>query len=193
MKKVAIDYYENMSRTKDLPPPPVDTDIIYSSFAKTNAAFVLKESDFSEKGDTYYKGGDGTVPSWSSLLTGLKWIYDKKKKNLKQKFKLIEFCSRLSESGKYKFDPNAEQDFIAIGCSCLNKKNKYKDALEPCKHAAMINDENLIEYIFSVVDDPKVENKVTKAKKTAVKKYDSKKDYESICNSELKNIFETAK
>lgn len=26
------------------------------------------------------KGGDGTVPTWSSLLIALKWIYEKKKK-----------------------------------------------------------------------------------------------------------------
>ena len=29
-------------------------------------------------------GGDDTVPNWSSLLTGFKWLYDKKQNNLKQ-------------------------------------------------------------------------------------------------------------
>ena len=55
----------------------------------------------------------------------------------------------------------------------------------------MINDNYLIEYIISVVDDPKDSNNITESKKQAVKNYDSSKNYESICNSELKKIFET--
>ena len=36
------------------------------------------ENDLKKEGEVYNKGGDGTVPNWSSLLVGLKWIYDKK-------------------------------------------------------------------------------------------------------------------
>ena len=191
--KKSIDYHSQISLIKDLPAPPVDTDLVYASYAHTSAAFILYEKDFTEEGIVFNKGGDETVPTWSSLLTGLKWLYDKKTQNLKPKYKLVEYCSRLGASGKYKFDPNKEQDFIALGCSCLNSKNQYKSSISGCTHAALINDEIFIDYLLSVVDDPKITNDVTDAKKQAVKIYDSKKDYESLCNADLKYILETAK
>ena len=191
--KKSIDYHGQISLIKDLPAPPVDTDLVYASFAHTPAAFILYEKNFSEEGVTFNKGGDETVPTWSSLLTGFKWLYDKKVGNLKQKYKLVEYCSRLGASGKYKFDPKKEQDFIALGCSCLNNKNQYKKSFSDCTHAALINDEIFIDYLLSVIDDPKVANEVTDAKKQAVKIYGSNKDYESLCNADLKKILETAK
>ena len=191
--KILIDYHNKISLIKDLPPPPVDTDLVYASFAETPAAFVLNKNDFTLKGDEFSKGGDNTVPTWSSLLTGLKWLYDKKVKNLKQKYKLVEYCSRLGKEGKYKLNPNIEQNFIALGCSCINNKNEYIKSFGDCTHATMINDDFLIDYIISVVDDPKASNDVTESKRQAVKIFDSSKNYESICNSELKRILETAK
>ena len=53
--------------------------------------------------------------------------------------------------------------------------------------------QKVIDYLISVVDDPKVENIVTDAKKLAAKNYDTNKDYESLCNADLKNLLETAK
>ena len=191
--KKSIEYHNSTSLIKDLPPPPVDTDLVYASFAHTPAAFVFYENDFTQVGDEYSKGGDKTVPTWSSLLTGLKWIYDKKVGNLKPKYKLVEYCSRLSESGKYKFDESKEQDFIALGCSCLNGNNKYDSSYSECTHAALINDEIFIDYLISIVDDPKVENTATTEKKDAVNRYNSKTDFEADCNANLKNILETAK
>ena len=191
--KKGIEYHNEISLIKDLPPPPVDTDLVYSSFAHTPAAFILYEKDFTQPGDEFSKGGDGNVPTWSSLLTGLKWIYDKRVGNLKPKYKLVEYCSRLAESGKYKFDANKEQDFIALSCECLNNNNQYKNSYGDCTHAAMINDKIFIDYLISVVDDPKNANTVTSAKKEAVNNYDSKISYESDCNEDLKNILETAK
>ena len=191
--KKSIEYHTSISLIKDLPTPPVDTDLVFASFVKTPAAFILYNNDFSQPGEEYDKGGDETVPTWSSLLTGFKWLYDKKNNNLKQKYKLVEYCSRLAESSKYKFDANKNQDFIALGCSCLNKNNQYKDSYDDCTHAALINDDIFIDYLISVVDDPKVQNEVTDAKKLAAKNYDANKDYESVCNSELKYLLETAK
>ena len=67
------------------------------------------------------QGGDGTVPTWSSLFIGLKGIYDKQKEKLPQEIKLIEFCSRLSSSNsKYSFNDKINQKFIALKCECLN-------------------------------------------------------------------------
>lgn len=181
------------SLTKDLPVPPVDTDLVYTSFVKTPAALVLDDNDFTKNGNTLYKGGDNTVPTWSSLLTGLKWIYEKKKDNLSQNIRLIEYCSRLSNSKQYKYDAKKNQQFGAIGCGCLNSKGLYKNSISSCTHAAMINDDELIDYVISIVDDPKEAPSATESKKLAAKKYSSSINYESVCNNELKKILDTAK
>jgi len=192
--KMSIEYHNKISLIKDLPPPPVDTDLVYTSFAKTIAALAVYEKDFTTEAYNYTKGGDGTVPTWSSLLTGLKWIYEKKKRNLSQKYKLVEYCSRLSKSGKYKFNPNAEQDFIALGCSCLKSSNVYKDSIDDCQHAEMINDIKLIEYIISVVDDPKVNNNLNDQNKiNALKNYKLNYDYLKQCNDALYYYLDKAK
>ena len=194
--KNLISHQEKINIIKDLPVPPVDTDLVYATFAKTASAFIYNASNFLQEGETYEKSGDGTVPSWSSLLTGMKWIFEKKNKGLKQKIKLVEYCSRLSNSGKYKFDAEKDQDFIALGCSCLNSNNVYKGLYSGCTHANMINDNSkgsLIEYVISVVDDPKELIAANDAKKKAVKKYDSNINYENECNEDLFKILDTAK
>ena len=71
---------------------PVDTDVVYSSYAQTINMVVVDNEDFSAAGSLLYRGGDNTVPAWSSLLTGLKWIYDMKKDtSYKNKVRLIEY------------------------------------------------------------------------------------------------------
>ena len=191
--KNSIFYQKEKSLINDLPVPPIDTDLVYSSFAPTHAALVLDDNDFTKDGDILYRGGDNTVPSWSSLLTGLKWIYEKKENNLPQNIRLIEFCSRLSKSGTYKYDPKKKQKFAAIGCGCLNSRGVYKNSISSCTHATMMADDDLIDYIFTIVDDPKESVTITENKKKAVKVYSSSINYESICNKKLRHILETAK
>ena len=184
---------DETSIIKDLPLPPVDTDIVYASYAPTINMVVVNNDDFSVGGKVLRRGGDNTVPAWSPLLTGLKWIYDMKKDSTyKNKVRLIEYCSRIASSGKYKYDPNKEQTFAALGCSCI-KNNVYESKIDACSHAQMINDNVLIDYIFSIVDDPKETATVTSTKKAAVNSYNSGINYETVCNKDLKNIFETAK
>ena len=191
--KALIDKQKRNDVIGELPVPPVDTDLLYASFAPTHATLVMPDSDFTKNGQIYQKGGDGTVPSWSSLLTGLKWIYDKKKKNLSQNIRLIEYCSRLAKSGQYKYDPSKNQKFAAIGCECLDGKNQYKDKYNGCTHAPLLTDSNVIDYITSIVDDPKEKASVTETKKQAVKTYKSNYDYTKVCDKELYNILDTAK
>ena len=82
-----IEKQKNISLINDLPIPPVDTDIVYTSVISTDTGAFL-ENDVLKEGKSIYSGGDGTVSSWSSLLIGLKWIYDKKRNNLPQKITL---------------------------------------------------------------------------------------------------------
>jgi len=183
--KQSIAFQNENNLIKDLPYPPVDTDLIYTSFAPTIAVGVFDDDDFTKKATILKKGGDGTVPSWSSLLTGLKWIYEKKKNGYQQNIRLIEFCSRLAKSGKYKYDPTQNQMFAAIGCSCINNDNQYNEKYGDCTHAGMLSDTELISYITSILDDPKETAKGTTEKKGAINRYKSSIDYEKTCNNIL--------
>ena len=190
----SIEYQKKISLLNELPIPPVDTELVYTSFTPTIAGLVLDDNDFTKEATIFKKGGDGTVPTWSSLLTGLKWIYEKKKKNLPQKIKLIEYCSRIAKSGQYKYDPNKNQNFAALSCRCIkSKENIYKKSISKCSHGDMLQDDNLIEYLVSVVFDAKELNLITDSKKKAVKDYDSKFDYTKECNDDIYKILNTVK
>ena len=192
--KASIKFQDDYSIIKDLPLPPVDTDLVYASYSPTTNMIVVNDDDFSSGGSVLTRGGDDTVPAWSSLLTGLKWIYEMKKDSTyKNKVRLIEYCSRLANSGQYKYDANKQQTFAALGCDCISSKNEYKDSTGSCTHAAMINDDVMIDYVNSIVDDPKEKAEVTATKKVAVNSYNSGIDYTNVCDRDLKNILETAK
>ena len=191
--KTLLEYQNHISIIKDLPAPPIDTDLVYGSFYPTTTSLVLDDDDFIKSPENILKkGGDETVPAWSSLLTGLKWIYDIKNKKLSQKVKLIEYCSRLAKTGQYKYDSTKNQNFSAIGCICLDDNNVYKSdkELKKCSHASMLQDENLFNYIFSIVNEPNKEIEVTDYKKEAVNKYNSKTNYNEICSKEIYDILD---
>ena len=194
----SISHQKETSLIKDLPLPPVDTDLVYASFFPTIVSMGVG-LDIKKRFSNYYypltKFGDGTVPSWSSLLTGLKWIYDKyKNPNLKQKIRLIEYCSRLSKSEQYKYDGTKEQKFAAIGCSCLNKNNEYlttEDEIKNCDHANMLTDNNLIDYLVSIIDDPKEEPQHNDLKKQALLGYNKINDYKQECDKKLLQLYDS--
>ena len=191
--KASINRQDESSIIKDLPLPPVDTDIIYASHAPTTNMVVVNDENFSVGGSVLYRGGDDTVPAWSPLLTGLKWIYEMKKDTTyKNKVRLIQYCSRIASSGQYKYDPNKEQTFAALGCSCI-KNNVYESKLDDCFHVEMLGDSVLIDYVNSIIDDPKEKAEYSSPKKAAISSYNSSINYETVCNKELKNIFETTK
>ena len=192
--KNSIEYQNKNDLNKDLPFPPVDVDLVYASFYPTMSALILDDNDFTKEEKNFTKGGDETVPTWSSLLTGLKWIYDKKKNNLNQNIKLIEYCSRLAKTGQYQYNPYKEQNFGAISCECLNTDtNVYKKEIKECSHAGMLHDEYLIKYIYSVVNDPKETIVHTDSKIKAAKDYDKYYDYVGKCNEDIYAELESAK
>ena len=145
-----LEYQKNISLIKDLPIPPVDIDIVYASFNPTLAAEFLDEKTLEvidkSKGGEVTKGGDGTVPTWSTLLTAFKWIYEKETKNLTQNIRLIQYCSRLANS-----DLNIK-NFRAISCKCLDSNNEYGNDLDQCGHQNMLFDDKLYEYIYDEIN-----------------------------------------
>lgn len=167
-------YQNEKSLIKDLPIPPVDIDIVYSTFNPTLVAEITDQNlEFPKQ---VKKGGDGTVPTWSSLLTAFKWIYDKEKNKLPQNIRLVEYCSRIDGSKLLL------SDFIPISCSCI-ENNVYKDNLEDCDHQNMLKDEkNLFYYIYDEISEDKFE---FGEKLDAIKNYSLTKDYLGDCNYKL--------
>ena len=111
---------------------------------------------------------------------------------MEQKIRLIEYFSRLGKSGKYKYDETKEQKFAAIGCSCLNTNNEYlttEDEIKACDHANMLTDNHLINYLVSIIDDPKDQPEYNDLKKDALLDYNDKTNYEQKCNAELSNLY----
>ena len=175
-----FDHQKKNSLIKDLPVPPVDTDIIYSSVSETTTGEFLT-SNVLEEGKIFSSGGDGTVSTWSSVLVGLKWIYDKKTNNLNQKIRLVEYCSKLSNDFPY----NESSNFIALGCDCL-KDDRYSK-LEECGHQEMLFDPNLLSYLKQIAE---IEEEITDGRINAAKAVlnEPDKDYEMLCNIKLRNL-----
>lgn len=185
--KKMIEYHRQSSNLKDLPIPPVDTIVVYTNFIPTSTGFIIDKTQSQEKlpdSQILDKGGDGTVPNWSSYLVGLKWLYDKKKDKKSQKITLVEYCSKLAKSDKYKYVEGTDKSFYALGCSCLNDNNVYVSHKE-CNHASMLSDNKLIDYIGTIVYNKNDKTGVTDGKKKAVKNYNKSKDYLNECNNGL--------
>ena len=174
-----FDHQKNISLIKDLPIPPVDTDLVYSSVTETKTGEFVRS--VLEEGKSFSSGGDGTVSTWSSILVGLKWIYDKKNNNSSQKIRLVEYCSKLNNDFKY----NETSNFIALGCNCL-KDNKYSK-LEECGHQEMLFDPNLLSYLKKISE---IDDDITEDRKNAVEKVltEPNIDYEMLCNKKLLDL-----
>ena len=193
--KKQLKFHNKISLTKDAPVPKVDTDIVFGNFYPTVTSFIYDENDYSKEGPELKKGGDGMVPNWSPLIPGLKWIYEMKKNNLKNKIRLVEFCSRLGKNSKYEFNPNEEQNFVALSCECIDNSNFYSNNIEKdCSHGIMISDKFFIKYVFGIIKDPREDNnKVTKDRINAVKNFDPNQMFERKCNEKLYDIFNSEK
>jgi hypothetical protein len=195
--KTMIDYQVKISTTRNLKIPQVDTIVVYSSFLPTKTAFLfdsVKNQIEFENIDVLSRGGDGTVSSWSSLLVGLKWIYDKyndKDNVLPQNIQLVEFCSLLSKSGKeYLYDKKAKtpQEFSVLSCDCLDSDGLYKTeetSANKCSHSEMISDKKIIKFIEDnlIDEDFQFGEEIVDFLKNF-----RNVNYEDECNKDLLNI-----
>ena len=194
-----IEHHNKISKTSSLPIPPIDTTIIYSNFVPTPSSFAYDQGVNKEEfgnDEILYKGGDGTVPNWSSYFTGLKWLYDKKTQNLPQNITLVEYCSPLSKpGGKYAYSQNTDKAFFGLGCDCINTDYTYnskKLSNGECQHSTILSDDVLIKYLQNdVLVSSENLDKVTQDKKAALSKYNIKKNYEKVCSEEIKKIAES--
>jgi hypothetical protein len=195
--KSMIGYHANISRTRNLDIPKVDTILIYSSFLPTKTAFLFDtkkiQNEF-DNIDVLSRGGDGTVSSWSSLLVGLKWLFDKyqdKNNTLPQNIQLVEYCSLLSKSSDWLFNKNSEtpQEFSVLSCDCLDSDGLYKTketTNSQCDHSNMISDRKVLKFLEEILIDEKFENNEAVIETARNFKHDF--DFENDCNSELLKI-----
>ena len=190
--KLNVEYDLENSLIKDLPISPVNTYIIYGNYHNTDVSFVFddakKEKQNFDKNEYYSTGGDGTVNNYSTMLTGMKWLYEKKIKNLPQDIKLIEYCSFAGKEGnKYAYNKNTFKDktYIALSCDCINPDNKSFNNID-CAHSGIPRDSYVINLIKEeIITDDKNLEEFTEDKRNAIKLYDSKFNYEQSCNDAL--------
>ena len=125
-----VEYNRKTNLLKGYPISPVNTYIIYGNYRNTDVGFVYddrkKEKETFDKNEYLTKGGDGTVNNYSTMLVGMKWLFEKKMKNLKQDIKLIEYCSFAGKEGKYAYNRETfkNKSYIALSCDCINPDNK---------------------------------------------------------------------
>ena len=190
--KKNIEYNKKNNLLTGLPISPVDTYIIYGNYHSTDVGFVYddgkKEKTGFDKNEYLTTGGDGTVNNYSSMLTGMKWLFEKKIKNLPQTIKLIEYCSFAGKEGnKYAYDHNTFKDktYIALSCDCINPDNKSFNSID-CTHSAIPQDSYVIDLVKKeIITDEKNLEEFTQDKRNAIKIYDSNFDYEQSCNDAL--------
>lgn len=142
---------------ENLAEPNVKTTIIFNKTIITRSGIVFDKNDiFNQEIEKYfYSGGDGTVPSESILIPGLKWLHNNKN------IKFVDYCST--------YIPNENSSVNGIGYNIKNEKkfleNTYiylncekrgenlhknlhnKNESQDSKHSEMIGDIYFVNYI----------------------------------------------
>lgn len=155
--------------------PRIPVIIVFTNSIKTenyhrfddNYTRDIKRGYYPKESETGYTWGDTTVPTWSSLLLGLKWAYEYDHRNDKdgisdaQPVKFVEFCSigytykpiyNLTPFNKsYRITENA---YHGLNCDCnfMDDKKDYQN----CDHSKMLGDSNIIRLLFEVVNSNSV-------------------------------------
>lgn len=106
--------------------------------------------------------GDGTVPSFSSILPPLKWAYEfEKNPDNNYPVKIVEYCSvynvdanvydTMEPLGPSKMTKN---DFFGLECDCMlhstdpiEKKCDYSN----CVHSPMVNNLQVVKFVMKIL------------------------------------------
>ena len=179
--KFHIKYDHNANKCMDfrnsMPNPEVDITIIYNKTFKTKVSLLYRiDSKMNEIDAKYrYYGGDGTIPSGSSLIPALIWksLNDINKNGINITF--ADFCSisdfhyntDLSEEFNNRtedIENVIKQEFFQIKCMELNEDKAKFDKL---KHTGMIGNSHIIEYlnyklIYGMNDKSRYEQSIIK-------------------------------
>ena len=128
------------------------------------------------------------MPNYSTLLTGMKWLYEKKMNNLSQEIKLIEYCALAGKEGNkyaYNKDTFKNKTYIALTCNFINEDYKSFNSID-CIHSAIPQDSYVIDLIKKeLIFDENNLNDFNEDKRKAIKLYNKSIDYEQTCNEAL--------
>ncbi len=86
-----------------------------------------------------------------------------------------------------------ENEFIALGCQCLNGETFKLDSFQKskCSHASMLNDEVLIGFVENIISLERTYDNLEMYNSTIlqalINNNNTKVDYESVCNEKLNN------
>lgn len=161
---------------KILSHPQIRTTIIFNRSILTRSA-MLTERDIGipqDRTGNLFVGGDGTVEADSTLFVGLKWIYEAKKFGF-PKINLLDYCSPIKQADNWKYEgveSLKEKNYQFLDCQCdyTNKNSK----LEPCTHAEMLNDNNIISVVADIASDGGVKYKEANQKLFQINQTDIK-------------------
>jgi hypothetical protein len=187
--KLMMDFHTKINqKLNEIPIPVVDTAIIYSSSLPVQTAFIYDSSPevnaFNTLKDVLMKGGDGTVPTFSSLLVGLKWKFENSKRSEKIKLQMIEYCSTTSKFTGLSNEFSEDKEFMHISCKCLSKEGVYNTkSINECNHSEMLSDDELIKFFDNFIMNK--ETVMTEEMFAAYKRFDKNKDYHQECNNRL--------
>jgi len=158
-------------------------------YAKNNSDFEFNTSS------VYFYGGDGSVPSISSLFAGLKWAYEKEQNVTTNGVQFVEFCSLLNKDPKYGYKSfeklNENNQYVALGCDCLDDKNEFvlkNFEKNKCSHSTMINDKKLIGFVENLVSTEQTHDTLSEYEdsiRKAIGMYNPLLNYVDVCNGYL--------
>lgn len=136
---------------------------------KNNYYDLIKNNQFPEILNPEYTFGDQTVPSFSSILPGLRWAFKYEKNKVNDNYypvKFIEYCSsfntnkniydgeNIEDNNMESKDVNEENKqiknngYMGIKCKCMGQNlGEYKE----CKHSTIHSDPNVIRFIYDFI------------------------------------------
>lgn len=136
--------------------PGVPITLIYNKSFETRAAYEMLGADKTDpqyRRNTYFSGGDSTVPLESALFPVLAWS------QTNEKVKILDYCSPVANYSKYHFkssdDIHVNKDLYKfLHCRCVTESGYYKkDMKGDCGHAEMLNDINVIQAVGAAIQD----------------------------------------
>ena len=196
-----VDYHYNACTNKKdqkkihtLEHPGVKVYMIYSRGAESKGGFLFDDLDKNRKPikreHTSMVPGDGTVNADSALFPALKWSMDK----TKPKVTIFDYCAPIDDSSNFDKDTLdkyfyvnkgdfEDKNYLFVDCKCKSGSH-YKDNIDECTHAEMINDPHIVDLIVDITLEERKLNPQSKHKHKKIKMNPEKK-----CREIFKNIY----
>lgn len=143
--------------------PGVNVVVVYSNILTTGNDFVYNDdpkprstvqgSNFIEPDNVFMDYGDTSVLTTSSLIPGIKWAYEFRKKEVQgaKPVVFVEMCSTQNRKTKvYQTEKQEilENEYQGVNCGCQTLGSEGY-----CDHLGMLMDPSIIDYLANSVQD----------------------------------------